>query len=1010
MKIKLRSGNHADFKFKSFNKLPGRAYFIPFADKSAASSVSLRDERGSSPFVTKLSGEWDFRLYKNAEKMPSVIDTGRVRFDKVSVPSTMQRTGYLPPVYINSRYEFDARIPDVPTDVPCGLYRTFFDAAEPSDTRILTFLGVAPSVDLYVNGEYAGYSEGSHNSAEFDITRFVKKGKNEVAVAVYKYSTGTYLECQDMFREQGIFRDVLLSVYSDSYINDIVITPVENADGSFDLNADVSVSGDLGGVCVKLELETADGAPVGDAASENADAGVYSLSLASLTVDRWSAEIPTLYNAYITLSRGGTVLSCVRMLTGFKTVRIDGRVFLFNGKPIKFKGVNHHDTDLERGYAMSADAIERDIKLMKEYNVNAVRTSHYPPDPYFLTLCDVYGLYVVDEADIETHGVYDICDDPGALSHDPKWRDRYVDRVARMFTRDRNHVSVTMWSLGNESNGYSNHDACYRYLKDAGASVPVHYEDVIMTKRMHYDVISEMYTSRDTLLEMLKGKRRGRPGKTVRDYEKYPFFLCEYAHAMGVGPGGLADYWDVFYSDDRFMGGCIWEWADHTVYDPDARYAYTYGGDHKEKKHDGHFCVDGLFYADRRPHTGALEMKAVYRPVIADYLGGSRYSFRNTDYFRSTKYMEILWEYKLDGVTADSGRISPEIAPCSSVELEIKPSAGGENDGLATMDFIYVSDGFEIAREQKILSEDELLFDPGETGSGLTVAYDAGIARVGFDGGYAEFSAADGSLLGIVKNGEHRFDGGFTPNIARAWIDNDSGPRGRAWDKKKLVKKTFAPDGKPVIEIYPDKVVSSCTYEWDGREDSHAAVVYTSVYPSGRILVETVLLYDGDELFIPRFGLNFKLDEAFDRVKYLGMGPYENMPDFTAQSTLGVYEAAVADCEEPYVYPQDSGEHTGTRLLELSAADGRSVILRAVGSPFTFSAHPYSQRLLEKAGHREDLRREGATFVSVDGFVRGIGSSSCGPDTTAEYRLEDKYKRDVTGYVSVGFAFELDVK
>ncbi len=563
MKYSVHRNLHTDFSIYEENKLEERSYFIPFSSVKKLAKTDYKNERYESDRVTMLSGEWDFAYYEKLSYVPEILDTDNMGFDKVTVPCTWQRTGYDQIAYINTRYPFPKKPPHIPADVAVGIYRKTVDIKNSSNRRTLSFLGVAGAVAVYVNGEYVGYSEGSHNTAEFDITAFLNNGKNEIVAVNYKWSNGSYLECQDMFRENGIFRDVFITEFAGSYINDFTLRSSKNSDGTY--NLDISVDG-----CfeknTKIEITSAEKEPV-ISTELLPEKGV---SLLNLTVDEWTAETPNLYELTIVLYKDDKEIEAIRTYYGFKDVEIKGEVFLFNGKAIKFKGVNHHDTHMTKGYAMSLEDMELDIQLMKAYNCNAVRTSHYPPDPAFLTMCDMYGLYVVDEADIETHGFYAVPHstyNPNRLSNDTRWTMHYLDRVKRMYGRDKNHPSITMWSLGNESGGYKCQDVCYEYLKNANPEIPVHYEGVIRSKRWAYDVVSHMYGTPDLMRKILNGTAGNK-------YKGKPFFQCEYAHAMGNGPGGLEEYMQLFYSSDQFMGGCIWEWADHSVYDENAKYKW----------------------------------------------------------------------------------------------------------------------------------------------------------------------------------------------------------------------------------------------------------------------------------------------------------------------------------------------------------------------------------------------------------------------------------------------------
>ena len=480
MKYSVNRAIHSDFNVIDENKLPARAYFIPFSNNDALSKTDYKNERFNSDRVVLLSGEWDFKYYNKLSYIPSILDTDNINFDVLSVPSTWQRNGYDQIAYINTRYPFPKKPPHIPQDVAVGIYRKNVELKKYS-RQIISFLGVAGALALYINGEYVGYSEGSHNTAEFDITEFVNEGNNEIIAVNYKWCNGTYLECQDMFRENGIFRDVYIINQEEKHIDDFLFRTSKNADGTYDLK--IKIDGNFDDVDISCDLFTT---------KES------NTIIKNLKVNEWTAETPNLYEVTIKIKD----VEVIRTYIGFKDVKINGEVFLFNDKPIKMLGVNHHDTHMTKGYAVSLDDLELDIKLMKEYNCNAVRTSHYPPDPVFLTMCDMYGLYVVDEADIETHGFYAVPHstyNPNRLSNDIKWASHYLDRVKRMYERDKNHPSITMWSLGNESGGYKCQDVCYDFLKEVNPEIPVHYEGAIRSKRWAYDVVSRMYGTPDLM-------------------------------------------------------------------------------------------------------------------------------------------------------------------------------------------------------------------------------------------------------------------------------------------------------------------------------------------------------------------------------------------------------------------------------------------------------------------------------------------------------------------------------
>ena len=995
MKYTLNKTNHVDFKTLEIGRLAPRAYAIPFATRAAAENADWRKERYTSDLVTVLSGAWEFKYYPKKSKLPATLDTARQKFDTVQVPCTWQRTGYENPAYINCPYGFDARAfgqpkgsgvkpPELPEDFPCAVYRKMFRLKKPAGRYVITFLGVAPGLDLYCNGKFVGYGEGTHNSYEFDLTDYLTDGENELVAVVFKWCTGSYLEAQDMFRENGIFRDVLLYRYGDTYLWDYeAIAHKTGRTYKLSLAADVKGADDKTRVryILKDGRKTLASATVAAAGGAKAD-------FTGLKVEEWSAEIPRLYELTVTVLQGRGEVMTVRKAVGFKDVKIKGTTFFFNGQKIKFKGVNHHDTHETRGYAMRFEDLEKDVKLMKEFNVNAVRTSHYPPDPTFLELCDRYGLYVVDEADIETHGIWDLGCEGGALSHNAKWIPRYTDRVRRMYYRDRSHVSITMWSLGNESHGYKCQDACYKMLKEIGTDLPVHYEGVCRTRRQHYDVYSEMYTHPDDLAKIRDRKRS-------KYHNEVPFFLCEYCHAMGVGPGALEDYMELFNSDDIFMGGCIWEWADHSVRDDKAKYRYTYGGDHGEKLHDGCFCVDGLMYPDRTPHTGALEMKAAYRPLRVRSLIGNRLTVFNTNYFRPSDGIELYWELTADGEVAACGSVLTAIAPrkAAAFTLDLPKPDKTKN---CYLNVVYLCGDFEIAREQLALSEPGFIQPPLGMGK-IDVVSDGDTLTVKYEGGAAVFCEKTGDLISYRANGvsvlnphpaEHS---GLHLNFARAWTDNDTGYKSGHWDKHNLASPQIVLEDIGAAVSGGTATVSKFLTVY-GKEDAlFTAFVLYLFGADGTMDVEvSVSPAPGSKetcFDLPLLGLTFEADRRFDTVTYFGRGPRENLPDFNLQAPVGLYSAAVKDENEPYVRPQDNGNHSDCRWLTLTDAKGDAVIIGS-DRKFTFNVHNYTQKLLTAARHREDLHDEKTTYVTLDGYVRGIGTASCGPDTLPPYRFD----------------------
>ncbi|MGN0447854.1 MAG: glycoside hydrolase family 2 TIM barrel-domain containing protein [Acutalibacteraceae bacterium] len=994
MKYQIRKLSINDVKTFEKNKLEGRSYFIAYKSRKLLEKTDTLTRRYNSDAVQVLSGKWDFIYYEKLSEMPLKFDTDTLEFNKVTVPSTWERTGYKAPHYINSRYEFPLALPNVPEEMAMGIYRKKFTLSEKCVHPIITFLGVCSSLSLYVNGQFVGYSEGSHNSAEFDLTTFTHKGENELVAIVSQWCNGTYLECQDMFRECGIFRDVYITENPECYIYDYRIDTKKFGE-KYALSVHFDLKGEaFDGKKIKCELYYKNDL-IGKGECIAKPRG--GIAFSKIKAKEWNAEKPELYTLYVTLSEGENDVQCIRADVGFRTVVVSGERFLFNGKLIKFKGVNHHDTQEKTGYVMSAEDLLKDVKLMKEFNCNAVRTSHYPSDPMFIELCDQYGLYVIDEADIETHGTQTTLDNkytnkPNVISNGKLWRGHYLDRVKRMYQRDKNHPSITMWSLGNESGGWKNHDKCYDYLKSV-CDIPVHYEGAIRTPRTAYDVVSEMYQHPNNVAKIGQNDFLSR-------YNGKPYFLCEYCHAMGVGPGSLEDYWKAIYSSDKLMGGCIWEWADHAFYDESGKYKYkyTYGGDHGDKYHDGNFCVDGLFYPDRRPHTGAYEMKQVYRPIRSEKLSDNLYHFKNTNAFISSDEYDVTYEILSEGACIQKGRLKLNLKAGESRNIVIAHKNEGNN---CFINFIYKDKkGNEIAKEQHTLSEKAV--KPIIKTEGEVKLFRGYGACVTFDGGKVSFDS-NGLMTSYIVDGKEYISKGkqMLPLIYRAHLDNDrnivNGWKKLGYDRVKFIaQKLKCEDEKNYIEV------ESEGYLYVGNKKLFALEVEHKVYPDGTIKAELEikkLTGDRTNHDLPRFGVNIPFDKSLKNVRYFALGEKENLPDFSAQSTVGIYTSVVRDMTEPYIKPQDNGNHTRARFVELKDSDGNGVRISACENFFSFSVRPYTEENLRSAKHLEDLKIGDVTSFCVDGFMRGAGSNSCGPDVLPQYKFDFKKELEFSFYI-----------
>lgn len=993
MKYTLANDNFNDFYCFEDNVLKPRAYFVPFKDVESCKKTAYLDERYSSELLKVLSGDWDFAFYSKISDMPLEIDTDEVKFDTVKVPGCWQFQGYEKPFYINTRYMFDINtMPLVPADKgyygknfsiqngeskvevfnSVGVYRKKFSIKK-SAKNIISFLGVSSCLQLYVNGFYIGYAEGSHNTHEFDITQYLNEDSddNELVVLVYKWCNGTYLECQDMFRNNGIFRDVYVTSYQDSYIWDFRCKTRKTENQAFKLTVDVeSVKTDDEDVECSLYyddqlLETKSG-----------DKTEFIIDDPKL----WSAEIPQLYTLYIKLKKGDKCIECIRQEVGLRNIEINGNIFYLNDKPIKIKGVNHHDTHESNGYVMTADELMKDVLLMKELNVNAVRTSHYPPDPIMLKIANYEGLYMIDEADIETHGCYGTktLRLPNLISNNKKWKHHFWDRVYRMFMRDKNNSSVIMWSLGNESGGWKNQDYCYDKLKKLD-DTPIHYEAVCRTPRFNYDVVSQMYASTEFYDKYVAGK-------APKKFYRAPYFQCEYAHAMGVGPGSLDLYVERFYSYPGALGGCIWEWADHAV---KTDKGYLYGGDNGEYGHDSNFCVDGLVTPDRIPSVSALNMQAAYRPVKAFYISPNKYLLKNMNRFLSTQYLSIKWQYLVNGDVVSEGALDLDIPPMCDGEAYIKhPAIDTAKECL--INFIYFdkkTDKF-VAKEQIVLSRFIKKCSRPE-GNNIICVEENGKLKISTQAAKIVFDTANGKLVSykvedkefLLKNNGSK---ALAPNIYRAPIDNymyiSNKWKKLGFDdmKSTLVDFEYEKDGNSI------KISTQENMFGAGKLRFTAYIDYT-VYCSGEIDV-TACLQKHKAYDIPKFGLDIELPIEFDSVTYYGMGGEESYSDMSEHATMGIYSIKVDEMYTQYIKPQDNGNRSGVRWAKITNADGEGFMFAGDAMSFNFNASRFEDKDIEQAKHAFELAPQDKCIVRIDGFVRGVGSNSCGPDARAEFK------------------------
>lgn len=962
MKYNLNTNHYADFNIYEINKLPARSWFIPFSTREKADSFDNASKRYHSDKVDCLSGNWDFRFLENPNDLDYEIDSDSFFTDTIVVPSCWQTKGYGKPIYLNTRYLFPYDPPRIPELDPVGpvfswngadkgfgihysypeneynyigVYRKKIDITKEEDTRyILSFLGCASCLDVFVNGQFIGYSQGSHNTAEFDISNALNEKDNEIVCLVHRWCNGTYLEAQDMFRYNGIFRDVLLYKQKKEDIFDFHID-ARNTEKGYECiiqaagyNCDVEFSAAL--------------------LSNTAPSRNGVVKFENLQVDRWNAENPVLYDIYLE-----TENSCIKVQYGFKDVHIDGNKFYINDHLVKLRGVNHHDTNPKNGYTMTMEDIEKDMRLCKEFNIDTVRTSHYPPDPYLLECCDKLGIYVVDEADIETHGVWShmLPPDYSRISRDPSWSDQYVDRGTRMVYRDRNHPSIIMWSLGNESGGGICTNKEYEAMKQI-SSLPIHYESVIHTDIKAYDVASEMYPDAAHVRQV--GELSSKVDAKLKDR---PYFLCEYAHAMGTGPGNIEAYWDAIYSYDNLMGGCIWEMVDHAF---EENGKYTYGGDHDEYMHDGNFCVDGLFYPDRTPSTGAYIARHAYRLIRFSHIKEDEFEmFNTTSFTNADKFIfECIWN------NGDSFTLLESVEPLSKKRIHLAlPNYESINGDVLLTIRTLDQQGNEKAVEQLCVFK-----QPYQLPKVRAQTFDYFIRN----------------NKPILKAGDINLEG-FTTILYRAHTDNDVNLLGVD------VMKPFYNLEEEIISIqkFADRIeiqskISSRAYTFICTD-----VISKSEYG---IHVHSTLHCKRGVGNLPRFGKIFRLSKDFENITYYGRSG-ESYIDMKEQYPIETVNCGIWDMVEPSIRPQESGNRFDCHYVKLKS-DNQALSITS-DSAFELTIKPYSEKELMQMKHREDVVFSGV-YVGINAFQMGIGTGSCGPGCDKEYTypVKDDYQLD----------------
>lgn len=980
------------------NRMPARAHFLTFPSKEKA---LLNNNRYTHAFKN-LNGVWKFMFLDAPEYSPEGFfnsDFDVTKMDDITVPGNWQLQGYGKMHYSDLWYNFPINPPYVPTENPTGIYkRTFFVEESYRDKKIIIrFCGVDSAYHLWINGKEVGYSKVARNESEFDITDLIRVGEeNDVTVRVYQWSDGTYLEDQDMWWESGIFRDVELIGVPKDGINDYkVIADLDDEykNGIFKVEAFLRTTKEVN---VTFELVDA-GENTVFTKTVVAKEGKACIDEVIADVNHWTAETPYLYKLFMTVEDDGQIIEVIPQNVGFRNIRLNGETFLVNGVAIKFKGVNRHDYSPQNGRVVSREEIEKDIILMKQFNINAIRTSHYPNSYYLYDLCDEYGMYLIAETDLECHG-FELTGDYKWITDDPSWELAYVSRMTRMIERDKNHPAIIFWSLGNESAFGCN----FRKMTDVAHEMDptrlVHYEGDFDVESA--DVYSTMYT-------WIENPKKPYLMKDIIEKSKKPHIHCEYCHAMGNGPGNLKDYQDLVYAHDKLQGGFVWEWFDHGIesFTESGEKYYRYGGDFGDDPSNKDFCIDGLIMPDRTPSPGLYEYKKVIEPITTtavDIQKGiinllSRYDFANLDRFNLVyKVMEddVILQTGFMAVPSIEARANKDITlPYDLSAIKVKPGAHYYVNISYQLreDTRYASSGHELATAQFELPlyKEGIVVRPEGI---LNVEKEHTTLHVKGANFSLDFNLVNGNLMNIVRDGMQVLSKGPRLTLWRAPISNDM----EIIDKLKKVyflhlehevvmNIDYHMEGN-ILKVEVDTINSTTNSAWHFK----TKYVYT-VCPSGDILIDVEGTPSGRvDLapdMLPRIGVSMHLDKSMEHVRYFGMGPGENYADSKEAAQMGLYANTVDGLFTNYVIPQENGNHMGCKWVSMTNDRGMGLLASTEGD-FNFSASWYEDKDLDDAKHTCDLVKRDYIVFNVDYKQNALGTNSCGQWQLDKYRAK----------------------
>lgn len=998
------------------NKLPAHASATEWTYPTAAAALTqIRHDLSNRQ---SLNGNWRFQFLENPGQAPDNFMTraySHESWDQIKVPSNWQVLGYGQPIYTNITYPFEVNPPKVPTDKnETGLYRKFFNIpGEWADQRVfLHFAGVQSACYVYINGQEVGYSEGSMTPTEFDITEFLQPGNNLLAVKVIRWSDGSYLEDQDFWRLSGIYRDVFLYATPQAHVSDIYAYPTfgeELSQAALRMEVELTNYGKkkVKGHAIQFSLFDPNKQMVFESILEmngkikQGESTTFEFGWPVPDAKLWSAEDPNLYTLVIQqLDKKLDPLEIMSTRVGFREVKLENGQLLVNRKPILIQGVNRHEVNPATGRVVSEANMREDIILMKRNNINAVRTSHYPNHPRWYELCDEYGLYVWDETNLETHGLWS--QHNYQVGDSAAWKSAMVDRAISMATRDKNHASIITWSLGNECGWGTNFDAMADAIKEIDETRLIHYEGRVPYSNTltHYDFMSNMYASTEWMQEM-----------TMMDTTR-PVILCEYSHAMGNSNGNFYQYWDLIRDPayPRIQGGFIWDWVDQALISTteDGTDYYAYGGDFGDIPNDGNFCMNGLVFPDRSPHPGLMEVKYIQQPVEVTWSNESTYEVNvmNRNFFTDLSDLSINWYLLADGKKEYVGTLgSSPIGPRKTKTLRIPlPELMDienkeyilEFSFTLTEDNTYAKKGYEVAWAQLPLTQNQWKIAQGREAEILETLGSESQLDLRAGTTLWKVDLLSGELLSWKEKGKELITSGPQPNLWRAPTDNDLGGDENSFA---ATWKAFGLDSLQTVvtevnelELEDGNWLVSTEGLLLGQGGAIRFERDLIFYPNGDLQV--VIAYDVpfDAPSLPRVGLKMGVSTELQTLNWYGRGPHESYWDRKKGARFGIWESTVADEFVPYGRPQEYGNKADTRWMELSSTSGAGLRVQALhDQALNVNVHPYSADVLSNAAHPHELVEDDQLWLYIDLQQMGLGGDdSWSPRTHEEYQLTEE--------------------